>query len=263
MIRPRIIPCLLLRGKGLVKGIQFQNHTYVGDPINAIRIFNDKEVDELIFLDITATQERRIPPLDLIQTISDQCLMPFAVGGGITTIGEARDILNRGAEKVCLNTATIEHPELITALSETFGTQSVVVSIDVKKNGQGQYQTFTRCGSKPVSESPVELAIRMEQLGAGELLVNSIDRDGTQTGYDTELIREVADAVSVPVIACGGAGSLRHLSDGLSLGHASAVAAGSLFVFTGRRRAVLINFPSKNERENLYQAVGVQGEESL
>ena len=186
--------------------------------------------------------------------------MPFAVGGGITTVKDVRDILSRGAEKICLNTASIEHPELITQASETFGAQSVVVSIDVKKNWLGRYQTFTHCGTRNTDEPPVDLAVRMERLGAGELLVNSIDRDGTQTGYDIELVRQVADAVSIPVIACGGAGTVEHFAEGLSLGHASAVAAGSMFVFTGRRRAVLINFPSKDERKNIYQRAGIQDE---
>lgn len=257
MILPRIIPCLLLRGRGLVKGVKFKDHTYVGDPINAIKIFNEKEVDELIFLDITATAGQRIPPLDLVQTIADQCLMPFAVGGGITSVQHVRDILSKGAEKVCLNTAAVEHPELITAASETFGAQAVVVSIDFKKNWRGKYETYIRCGSKPVGRDPVDLAAEMEALGAGEILLNGIDRDGTGSGYEIEIIRQVSEAVHIPVIACGGAGGKEDLAAGLRDGHASAVAAGSLFVFHGRRRAVLINFPSKTERQWIYEAAGV------
>lgn len=253
MILPRIIPCLLLKGKGLVKGVNFKDHTYVGDPINAIRIFNEKEVDELIFLDITATAEKRIPPLDLIQTIADQCLMPFAVGGGITTVQQARDILSRGAEKVCINTSVIDRPEVITQISGIFGTQAVVVSIDFKRNWRGRYETYIRCGSKSASRHPIDLAQEMEAIGAGEIMLNAIDRDGTQSGYDIDLIKQVSEAVSVPVIACGGAGSKEDLAAGLKSGQASAVAAGSLFVFHGRRRAVLINFPSKEERAWIYQ----------
>lgn len=262
MILPRIIPCLLLKGKGLVKGVKFKDHTYVGDPINAIKIFNEKEVDELIFLDITATRENRIPPLSLIQTIADWCLMPFAVGGGITTIQHIRDILSHGAEKVCLNTSTIEKPTLITEASDTFGAQSIVVSIDFKRNWRKRYDTCVRCGTRSVGRHPVELAVELEKLGAGEILMNSIERDGTQSGYDIDMIRQISDAVSIPVITCGGGGTDDDFVVALKEGHASAVAAGSRFVFHGRRRAVLINFPSKQERELIYRKAGVFDENS-
>lgn len=262
MILPRIIPCLLLKGKGLVKGVKFKDHTYVGDPINAIKIFNEKEVDELIFLDITATREDRTPPLELIQTIADWCLMPFAVGGGITTIHQIRDILSHGAEKVCLNTSTIERPTLITEASDTFGAQSIVASIDFKKNWRGRYDTCIRCGTRSVGRHPVELAVEMESLGVGEILLNSIDRDGTQSSYDTDILRQVSDAVNVPVIACGGGGTDDDFVKALKEGRASAVAAGSRFVFHGRRRAVLINFPSKQERQLVYRNAGVFDENS-
>ncbi len=262
MILPRIIPCLLLKGKGLVKGIKFKDHTYVGDPINAIRIFNEKEVDELIFLDITATAEKRIPPLDLIQTIADQCLMPFVVGGGITTLRQARDIFSRGAEKVCINTATVEHTEVISTISDTYGVQSVVAVIDYKKNWLGQYHICIRNGRQTFGKHPVEFAVEMASLGAGEIMLNAIDRDGTQSGYDIDMIRQVSDAVSVPVIACGGAGNKEDLGAALKEGRASAAAAGSLFVFHGRRRAVLINFPSQEEREWIYENVGYLNENS-
>lgn len=262
MILPRIIPCLLLKGKGLVKGVKFKNHTYVGDPINAIRIFNEKEVDELIFLDITATAGKRVPPLDLVQTIADQCLMPFAVGGGITTLEQARDIFSRGAEKVCINTALIERPEIVTEISETFGAQAMVAVIDYKKNRLGRYGTYIRCGRKSIGRDPVELAVEMEARGAGEILLNAIDRDGTQSGYDLEMLKQVSDAVQVPVIACGGAGGKEDLGAALKEGGASAAAAGSLFVFHGRRRAVLINFPSREEREWIYQHAGYLSENS-
>lgn len=261
MILPRLIPCLLLKGKGLVKGIKFKDHTYVGDPINAIRIFNEKEVDELIFLDITATAESRTPPLDLVQIIADQCLMPFAVGGGITTLQKARDIFSRGAEKVCFNTALIERPDVITEVSETFGAQALVAVIDYKKDWLGRYNTYIRCGRKSVGKHPVELAVEMESLGAGEILLNAIDRDGTQSGYDIEMIRQVADAVNVPVIACGGAGGKEDIAAAMKDGHAAAAAAGSLFVFHGRRRAVLINFPSMEERQWIYREAGVLHED--
>ncbi len=260
MILPRIIPCLLLKGKGLVKGIKFKDHTYIGDPINAIRIFNEKEVDELIFLDITATAEKRTPPLDLIQTIADQCLMPFAVGGGITTLQQARDIFSRGAEKVCINTASVEHPDVISSISDTYGVQSVVAVIDYKKNWLGRYNIYIRNGQQTIGKHPVDFAVELESLGAGEIMLNAIDRDGTQTGYDIDMIKQVSDAVRVPVIACGGAGNKEDLSAALKEGRASAVAAGSLFVFHGRRRAVLINFPSREERAWIYQEAGYLSE---
>jgi len=256
VILPRIIPCLLLKGKGLVKGVKFKDHTYVGDPINAIKIFNEKEVDELIFLDITATEENRTPPLNLVQTIADQCLMPFAVGGGITTLKQARQIFSRGAEKVCVNTGLIEQPQVITEISNTFGSQALVAVIDYRKNWRGRYDTYIRCGSKSVGMHPTELAGEMVSLGAGEILLNAIDRDGTQSGYDIEMIRQVSDAVTVPVIASGGASGKEDIAAALKDGHAAATAAGSLFVFHGRRRAVLINFPSKEERKWIYQTSG-------
>ncbi|XDD51552.1 AglZ/HisF2 family acetamidino modification protein [Leptospira sp. WS92.C1] len=250
MLLPRIIPVLLLSGKGLVKGVQFKDHKYVGDPINAVQIFNTKEVDELIFLDILATKEKRIPSLEVIQTIADQCLMPFGVGGGITSLSEVREILKAGAEKVSINTGVLENFSLIREVSETFGSQSIVISLDIKKNWLGKYQVFTRCGSKAVSGSVTEIAKKAEEFGAGEILLNNIDRDGMMEGYDLELLSEVCKSVTIPVIASGGAGSYEHLKDGIVSG-ASAVAAGSLFVFHGRRRAVLISYPDVDQKETI------------
>jgi cyclase len=247
MLLPRIIPLLLLSGKGLVKGIQFKNHKYVGDPINAVQIFNTKQVDELIFLDITATKENRIPPIDLIQKIADQCLMPFGVGGGIKSLEDARSILNSGAEKVVLNTYALKNPELINDISNTFGNQSVVVSLDIKKNIFGKYITTTNCGTKSFNLNISEALTLIESAGAGEVLINNIDRDGTCQGYDCEILREVSESISIPVIASGGAWDLKHLQDGLIQGKASAVAAGSMFVLHGKRKAVLISYPDKDE----------------
>jgi cyclase len=251
MLMPRIMPCLLLKGRGLVKGEKFKAHKYVGDPINAVRIFNDKEVDELLFLDITATQEKRIPPLDLIQTIADQCLMPFGVGGGIRTVDDAREILARGAEKVCLNTAAVETPSVVSEIANRFGSQSVIVSIDVKLSLLNKYRVRTHCSRKKTHLHPVEFAQLMEKHGAGEILLNDIDRDGTMLGYNIPLIKEVASAVSVPVIVCGGAGKYCDLAAPITHAGASAVAAGSLFVFHGRRKAVLLNYPSMIEKDAL------------
>jgi cyclase len=236
-----------------VKGTRFKAHKYVGDPINAVRIFNDKEVDELLFLDITATEEDRIPPLELVQTIADQCLMPFGVGGGIKTVEHARQILARGAEKVCISTAAVRDPTLISEIASRFGSQSVVVSIDVKQSLFNKIRVRTHCGKRGTNFHPVEFAQIAEQFGAGEILLNDIDRDGTMQGYNNSLISDVASAVSIPVIACGGAGTYKDLAVPLRQGGASAVAAGSLFVFHGRRRAVLINYPSIEERLALVQ----------
>jgi cyclase len=250
MILPRVIPALLLRGEGLVKGVRFKDFKYVGDPINAVKIFNEKEVDELFFLDISATPEGRTPPLELVQRLADECYMPFGVGGGIRSADQARNILKAGAEKVAINTAAIDDPSVITRIAEQFGKQSVVVSIDVQKKWTGGQVVYGRNGTKKTALDPVDWAVQAASLGAGEILLTSIDRDGTGEGYDLDLIRRVSAAVDVPVIACGGAASIDHLRDALRAG-AAAVAAGSFFVFHGRKRAVLINFPNQAELASL------------
>jgi cyclase len=254
MLLPRIIPVLLLQGKGLVKGINFKDHRYVGDPINAVQIFNTKQVDELIFLDISATKENRLPDLDLVQSISDQCLMPFSLGGGIKSLEDSKRILNAGAEKVCLNTYALENPNLISDISRVFGNQSVVVSIDVKKSLFGKYQVFSRCGTKLVSKDIIATLKQVQESGAGEIMINNIDKDGICEGYDLDLLSEVTANSKVPVIACGGAWENQHLKDAIEKANVSAVAAGSKFVFHGRRKAVLISYPSLDE------LVGIRGE---
>jgi imidazole glycerol-phosphate synthase subunit HisF len=249
MLRTRVIPCLLLRGEGLVKTTKFANPVYVGDPINAIRIFNDKEVDELAFLDITASREGRGPSLQIIRDFASECFMPVAYGGGIRNLDDARQVLAVGIEKIIINTQALRRPELIAEVSREFGAQAVVVSIDAQKKLLGGYEVMAAGGAQKTGLKPAEHARRMVELGAGEILVNSIERDGTQAGYDLALVRSVADAVPVPVIACGGAGSLQHFRDAIIEGHASAVAAGSMFVFHGRHRAVLISYPTRSELE--------------
>jgi cyclase len=253
MLKTRVIPCLLLKNKGLVKTVQFKEPRYVGDPINAVWIFNQKEVDELIFLDIMATKEKekKKTSIELISKISDECFMPLTVGGGIRNVEDIKELLNAGAEKVSINTYAVKNPSFIKEASGVFGTQSIVVSIDVKRHKKGLYEVFTYGGTRPAGIDPVSLAVQMEAVGAGEILINSIDRDGTMEGYDIELIREVSDAVNIPVIACGGAGNVEDFARGINVGHASAVAAGSFFVFHGRRHAVLINFPTREELEPL------------
>lgn len=251
MLIPRVIPCLLLRGKGLVKGTHFKDHRYIGDPINAVQIFNTMGADELLFLDISATAENRIPDLALIQKISDQCLMPFGVGGGIKSVEDARAILKAGAEKVCINTIAFERQEVISEIANTFGNQSVVVSVDVKKNWLGKYEAYVRCGTQKVGGDIFELAADLEKKGAGEILINSIDKDGTMSGMDIELIKKFSSICNVPVIACGGAGTIEDLKNTVTIGGSAAVAAGAMFVFHGARRAVLINYPTEKEKTEI------------
>lgn len=247
MFRPRVIPVLLLKNQGLVKTVKFGSPKYVGDPMNAIKIFNDLEADELVFLDITATKENRLPDLDLLKQISNSAFMPLAIGGGIRSLEDARKIFGTGAEKVVLNTIATAESGVVTEIAGIFGSQSVVVSIDVKANLFGKQYVFTHNGTLNTKFNPLEFAKLMVEAGAGEIIINSIDRDGVMTGYDIELIRKISDAVKIPVVALGGAGTLEHLREGFLKGHAAALAAGSMFVFHGPRRAVLINYPQNKE----------------
>ncbi|MCJ8166405.1 AglZ/HisF2 family acetamidino modification protein [Pontibacter sp. E15-1] len=249
MLKTRVIPCLLLRGQGLVKTVKFKDPKYVGDPINAVKIFNDKEVDELIFMDITATIEKRGPNFKMISEIAAECFMPFGYGGGISHIDEVRRIINVGAEKVILNTAAHLNPNLIEEAAAQFGSQSIVVAIDIKKSIFGKAEVFIESGQKKVRISPVDLAKRVEQLGAGEIIVNSIDRDGTGEGYDIDLLNKISSSVHIPIVASGGAGKLADFREAKTRGGASAVAAGSMFVFHGKHRAVLITYPEYAELE--------------
>jgi cyclase len=245
------MPCLLLKGQGLVKTVRFRDARYIGDPINAVRIYNAREADELIFLDITASKERRKISFDLVRKIADETYMPFAVGGGIRDVREIESLLKTGTEKVVINSYAFENPAFIREASNMFGSQSIVVSIDARKT-KGVYKIWIYGGTRVTDVDPVVFAQKMEDMGAGEIMINSIDKDGTMSGYDIDLVRMVADAVKVPVIACGGAGRLQDFVEARKEGKASAVAAGSLFVFHGPRRAVLINFPSKKELLNLF-----------
>ena len=247
MIRPRVIPALLLQGQGLVKTVKFKDPTYLGDPINIVRIFNEKEVDELVFLDITATNENRPPAFKMLANITSECFMPLGYGGGIRSLDDIKALLSIGIEKVILNTSAVEQPALVRAAADYVGSQAVVISIDVKKSFLGKYEVWTRGGKKGTGLDPVKHATEMEKQGAGELLINSIDRDGTMQGYDLDLIRRVSQAVSIPVVACGGAGKLQDLADAIKMGGASAAAAGSFFVFQGPLRGVLISYPSQAE----------------
>ncbi len=247
MIRPRMIPALLLKGQGLVKTVKFKDPKYLGDPINIVRIFNDKEVDELVLLDITATPENRGPQFDMLKNITSEAFIPLAYGGGIRSMDDVRKLLSIGIEKLIMNTSAVETPSLVREVADHAGSQAAVVSMDVRKNFLGKYEVFTRCGQKKTGLDPVKHAIEMEKMGAGEIIINSIDRDGTMQGYDLDLVRKVADSVQVPVVACGGAGNLSHVAEVIKQGHASAAAAGSIFVFQGPLRGVLISYPAPKE----------------
>ena len=244
MLRTRVIPCLLLRHAGLVKTVRFGDPSYVGDPINAVRIFNDKEVDELAFLDIAATPEGRGPAFDTIERIASECFMPLCYGGGVGSLADMRRLFNLGVEKVAVNTCAVRDPDLIKAAAREFGNQSVVVAIDARRGLFGRYDVVTDGGRSSTGFEPGAHAAAAEELGAGEILLNAVHRDGTMRGYDLKLIRMVTAATSIPVIACGGAGSVADLAAAVNEGGASAVAAGSLFVYYGPHRAVLINYPT-------------------
>lgn len=244
MLRTRTIPCLLLRNNGLVKTIRFKDYRYIGDPINAVRIFNEKEADELIFLDISATVEKREPSYDLIEDIASEAFMPFSYGGGIRNLDTIRRLFRLGIEKVIINSYAIEDPLFIKRAADINGSQSIIVSIDAKRDIKGRYEVFRYSEGRTLKIDPVEFAVKIEKHGAGEIFLNSVDRDGTMTGYDNELIRNVSSAVQIPVIACGGAGTAEDFKSAVLSG-ASAIAAGSMFVFQGKRRAVLISYASE------------------
>jgi imidazole glycerol-phosphate synthase subunit HisF len=249
----RIIPCLLLRNNGLVKTIKFRESVYIGDPINAVKIFNEKEVDELIFLDIDASRKDNEPSFDLIRNIASECFMPFAYGGGIRSLEQIEKIIKSGAEKIVINTEAFQQKNFVRKAVEQFGSSTIVVSMDIKKSLFDSYSVYIKGGTRNTGKNPVEYAREMEDSGAGEIFLNSIDRDGVMEGYDLEMIRKISGAVKIPVIACGGAGKLDDFRLAIQQGGASAVAAGSFFVFHGRRRAVLITYPSYTEISALFE----------
>lgn len=247
MLEKRVMPCLLLMGDGLYKTVQFKKPGYVGDPINAIKIFNDKEVDELVFLDITATEKKKDPNFNLIKDIASECFMPLAYGGGISTLDHAKRIFEIGVEKVALNNAAIQNPKLIEEIANIYGSQSVIVSIDYKKNIWGKIHVHGQRGKKSIGKWPEVFAKEMEQAGAGELLITNIDREGTWQGLDVKVIKKIADTVDIPVIANGGAGMLQHIEDVIKNGGASAVTIGSMSVYQKQGLGVLINFPKRSD----------------
>jgi len=247
MLKIRVIPVLLLKHWGLEKSIRFEQPVYVGSPINAARVFNGRNVDELILLDIVATKEQRGPSLEIVSQITEEAFMPVTVGGGIRTVETVRDLLQAGADRVAVNTGAVEAPHVVTQAADRFGRQCVVVSIDARRHRDGSYEVCTHGGRQPTGLDPVAHAVRMQELGAGEVLLTAIDKDGAMDGYDLELTRRVSDALTIPVIACGGAGSVAHFAAAVDQGHASAVAAGAFFLFFGPRRTVLITYPTDAE----------------
>ncbi len=252
--RFRVIPCLLLKGPGLYKTVKFKDPKYVGDPINAVRIFNEKEVDELIFLDIEASKNKTPINLTTLKNIASECFMPLCYGGGIRSLQDIESLLKLGVEKVALNSVTYENPNLVQEACQRFGGSTVVASIDYRKSMFGSYLCYSHSNTKNHNLKLVDRAKQLADWGVGEILLNNIDQDGTMSGFDLTSIRSVTSVVNVPVIACGGAGSLSHLRAAVHDAGASAVAAGSFFVFVGKHRAVLITYPSQaNLREQVYQ----------
>jgi cyclase len=247
MMRPRIIPSLLVSGTGLVKGQKFKDYKYLGDPINIVKIFNEKEVDEIFLLDVKTTVEKSEPRYEFLQDIASEAFFPLGYGGGLRSCEQIRKILSSGFEKVSINTGAIENPQLIKEAAETFGSSTIVVSIDAKKALLGGHTVYSHSGQKKTKLKPVDWAKKVEELGAGEILINSIDQDGSMNGYDLGLIEQVASEVSIPVVAAGGAGTLRHMVEAVQKSKASAAAAGSFFVFQGPHRAVLVSYPTDQE----------------
>ena len=251
MLRNRIIPALLLRDESLVKTTQFGKFTYVGDPANTVRIFNELEVDELLFLDINSSRNNRGPNLNVLRDIADECFMPLGYGGGISNVGQAKQIFDIGFEKIALNSSAHENPNLISEISKSYGSQAVIVSIDYKKTFWGNKSVFTFSGSKNSKIDPITWAKKVEDLGAGEILLTSIDREGTWSGFDYDMIKAGVDTVTIPVIAHGGAGKIEDIKKVVKESNASAVALGSMVVFQKEGMGVLVNFPEPSELEGI------------
>ncbi|MCC7333023.1 MAG: imidazole glycerol phosphate synthase subunit HisF [Flavobacteriales bacterium] len=255
MRRIRVIPVLTLQNEKLVKTIRFKNPTYIGDPINAVKIFNEKEVDEIVILDITATEEKREPNYKKIEEIAGEAFMPFAYGGGITSLSQIEKLFKLGIEKVVVNSVLANNLSLITDASNIFGAQSIVASVDVKRNLFGKFNAYHTGGSNKIDFPLIDFVKKIEQSGAGELFINSIDNDGTYKGYDIELIKIVASVTHLPIVACGGASSVDNFLEAVKNG-ASAVAAGSLFVYTGSTKGILINYPKQEDlKQKFYSKI--------
>ena len=252
MLQTRVIPVLLLRNKGLVKSVQFDKTKYIGDPINAVKLFNDKEVDELVFLDIDASKQQRKPDFEYIKSIASECFMPLGYGGGITSMDDINKLFSLGVEKVIINSNALLNLDLIKESSSRYGNQSIVVSVDVQKNLFGKYQIFSHSKIKHNQVDLFQYVKDAQQAGAGEIMVNSVDKDGMMTGYDLKLTQRLSGILKVPLVITGGAGNLNHLREAVNAG-ASAVAAGSLFIYHGPHKAVLINYPTSQDLKNLFK----------
>lgn len=253
MYRPRIIPVLLLQNLGLVKSVKFKKHRYIGDPINAVKIFNDLEADELAFIDINASKNNRLISLDFVKNVGEEANMPFSVGGGITKLTHIEDIIKSGAEKVIINTAAAINPQFIKDAVKEFGSSTITVCIDVKQNILKTKYVYYKNGTKRIKQIPVEYAKRMEELGVGELIIQSIDLDGTMTGYDLGLIDEISKNTTVPIIALGGVGSIHDFKKLITNTTVNGLAAGSLFVYHGPRKGILINYPNNSEKMSIFK----------
>jgi cyclase len=253
MLRPRIIPSLLVHENGLVKTVNFKNPKYVGDPINAVKIFNEKAVDELAVFDIDATVLGKEPNYSLIERLASQSMMPLCYGGGVKTVEQAQRIFSLGIEKIALSSAVLQNPKLITEIADRVGAQSVIVVLDVKKKLLGGYEVYTHNGKKATGINPFQFVEEAQKLGAGEIIINSIDRDGVMKGYDLELIDKVREKITLPMTVLGGAGSLEDIEKVIDNHGVIGVAAGSLFVFKGPYKAVLINYPSQTEKNKIFK----------
>jgi imidazole glycerol-phosphate synthase subunit HisF len=253
MLKVRVIPTLLLKGRGLVKTVQFKKPTYIGDPLNAVKLFNELEVDELAFLDILATKEKKEINYELLRDIASECFMPFAYGGGIKNLDQIKKLFSIGVEKVIINSELFNNPTLISEAAKLYGSQSILASIDIKKKIFGKKEIFSVGGTVKTGMNPVDFAIKVVELGAGELIVNSIDRDGKMNGYDLELLSDISSRIPIPVIASGGAGKINDFKLAIDNGGASAVSAGSMFVYHGKNKGILINYPEQEELERLFE----------
>lgn len=252
MYRPRIIPVLLLKNLGLVKSIRFKDYKYIGDPINAVKIFNELKADELVFLDIEATKQNRLISLDFVRDVGEEANMPFAVGGGVSSLEDIQKLIQAGAEKVIINSAAL-NPGFIEEATKEFGSSTISVCIDYKKKLFGGTKTWIYSGVKSTNFSPIEFARMMQDAGAGELIIQSIERDGTMAGYDLDLLKSISQSVTIPVVALGGAGKIEHLSLAINEAHMNGLAAGSMFVYQGSNRGVLINYPDKKEKQDVFR----------
>lgn len=257
MLQKRVIPCLLLHKGGLYKTVKFKNPTYIGDPINAIKIFNEKEVDELMFFDIDATAQNREPNYKMIEDIASECFMPLSYGGGIKNIEQMQKIYALGVEKISLSASAVLNLELIKKAASLFGNQSIIVTIDVKKDFWGKKKVFINNGKKNTKIDVIEFIKKVESLGAGEIVINSIDNDGMMNGYDIELLKEIKSNTKVPIIALGGAGNLLHIQDVIKEAKVDAVSAGSMFVYKGALKGVLINYPTYKQIRKILKDLSI------